>query len=123
MPQDLMKHPECPSSPVLWTAIASECLKTLEHRGLLPDWFHTPEHRALLSPAGETPTSYFDPGNKNLEILWFVLRVYRFVQLNLREAMCSPALTPYGSATNRSGKGITNKRGNMLEAILTYCYQ
>lgn len=123
MPQDLMKHAECPSSPVLWAAIANECLRTMEYRKLLPEWFQKPEHRALLSPAGATPASYFDPGNKNLEILWFVLRVYRFVQLNLREAICSPALTPYGSATNRSGKGITNKRGNMLEAILTYCYQ
>ena len=121
-PQDLLKLDDCPTSPILWAAIASECFKTMEHRSQIPAWFSNPEHRQLLAPAGDTPQCYYDPGNQNLETIWFMLRLYRFIKWSRRDQMSSPALTPYGSSTNRSGKGITNKRGNMLEAMLSHCY-
>ena len=122
-PHELLKRQECPTSPVLWTSIAHKCLATLAIRKLLPSYFTNPTQRALMPPANETPNDYLDPGNLNLEILWFALRIYRFVQEDKQEPMCQPRLRPYGSAGNRSGKGLTNMRGNMLEAILGECYK
>ena len=122
-PMDLLKRIECPTSPILWLSIAHNCLAQLKDRRLLPEYFVSPTHRALLVPAGNTPMEYIDPGNLNLEILWFALRIYTFISPDRHDDICQPRLSTYGEASNRSGKGLTNLRGNMLEAILTECYK
>ena len=115
---ELLLHDDCSDSMLAWTAVAYQSLATLSWRRILPSWFTRPKDGSIRTYAGSTPDDYWDPGNLNLETLWFALRIWTFVDPSFEDLLCSASLKPYGTTSQHSGKGITNFRGNMLEGIL-----
>jgi hypothetical protein len=113
----LLMHPKCSDSILAWTTVSYQCIKTLNHRRLLPLWFKKPKDD-IGSIDCENTGGYCDPGRLNLEILWFALRLWNFTDVTYQDQLCSPGLKPYDKSYGWS-KGITNFRGRMIEGLLT----
>ena len=117
---DIVVDGEFPTSLVAWLAVCEQCMETIRRRRLWPKWFRRPHDRNIRPFANAAPDTLYDPGNIVLEIVWFALRFYRHVDDSFLETMLAPGLKPYGERSQRSSKGITNFRGNVIEGLMAH---
>ena len=117
---DIVVDDEFPTSVVAWLAVCEQCMDTIRYRKLWPKEFRQPYDHRIRPFANAAPYTFYDPGNPVLEILWFALRFYRHVDDYFVETMLAPGLTPYGQGSQKSSKGITNFRGNIIEGIISH---
>ena len=85
-------------------------------------FIHNLSDRGIRKPAGEC--DYHDPGNVALDFSCYVLQLWKFVLPTKLSSANQFAWRPYGDTKERSGIGAMNRRGNMIEALLSnamYC--
>ena len=114
---NVFSDPGFSDSMLAWNMTCYQCLRTLAWRGMLPEWWRSPTDKVLKMHAGASADEYHDPGNENLETLWFAWKVWTFLDARCVDTLCSPNLKQYGSTSQKSGRGKVNYRGNMLESI------
>ena len=115
---DIVVDDQFPTSLVAWLAVCEQCMETIRWRGLWPSWFRRPKDKEIRPFANAAPDNLYDPGNPTYEILYFALRFYRHIDARYVTASVAPGLKPYGERSQRSSKGITNFRGNVIEGIM-----
>ena len=68
------------------------------------------------------PEFYIDPGNVNLDLTFYLLCMWDFMTPSSLPEILTLSWKDYGARGERSSEGPMNFRGNVLEALLGYCY-
>ena len=111
-----------PTSLRAYAILPVLALQKVEANGKMPMFIHNLSDRGIRKPAGEC--DYHDPGNVALDFSYYVLQLWKFVLPTKLSSANQYAWRPYGDPRERSGIGAMNRRGNMIEAILSnamYC--
>ena len=106
-----------PTSLRAYAILPFLALQKLESDGKMPMIIHNLSDRGIRKQAGEC--DYHDPGNVALDFSYFVLQLWKFVLPTKHSSANQVAWRPYGDTKERSGIGAMNRRGNMIEALLS----
>ena len=106
-----------PTSLRAYAILPFLALQKLESNGKMPMIIHNLSDRGIRKQAGEC--DYHDPGNVALDFSYFVLQLWNFVLPTKHSSANQVAWRPYGDTKERSGIGAMNRRGNMIEALLS----
>ena len=106
-----------PTSLRAYAILPFLALQKLESDGKMPMIIHNLSDRGIRKQAGEC--DYHDPGNVAVDFSYFVLQLWNFVLPTKHSSANQVAWRPYGDTKERSGIGAMNRRGNMIEALLS----
>ena len=106
-----------PTSLRAYAILPVLALQKVEANGQMPMFIHNLSDRGIRKPAGEC--DYHDPGNVALDFSYYVLQLWKFVLPTKHSSANQYAWRSYGDPRERSGTGAMNRRGNMIEAILS----
>ena len=113
-----------PTSLRAYAILPVLALQKLENNGKMPMYIHNLSDHGIRKHAGEC--DYHDPGNVALDFSYYVLQLWKFVLPTKFFSANQIAWRHYGDPKERSGTGAMNRRGNMIEALLSnamYCMQ
>ena len=121
--QDFMLKEDFPTSMRAWCIMPWAALKVLEQRREIPRFLSAPTDRKIRDHANLAPDFYQDPGNKNLDLTFYVLSLWEFMTPMVLPEVLKISWKEYGSRGEKSSDGPMNFRGNVLEALLGYCHE
>ena len=121
--QDFMLKEDFPTSMRAWCIMPWAALKVLEQRREIPRFLAAPTDRKIRDHANLAPDFYQDPGNKNLDLTFYVLSLWEFMTPMVLPEVLKLSWKEYGSRGEKSSDGPMNFRGNVLEALLGYCHE
>ena len=123
--QDFMLKEDFPSSMRAWCIMPWAALRILKKRGRYPTFLAAPtdtdikiKHHADLAP-----DFYQDPGNNNLDLTFYLLSLWEFMNPEVLPDILKISWKDYGPRGEKSSERPMSFRGNVLEALLGYCHE
>ena len=99
--------------------------RLMASKRFLPAWMVMPRDQSLRREANKLSDEFHDPGNSLFESLFHAAGLHQLLTWSVDhyQAMMHLPNAPYSDKTNKSSRGPTNRRGNLIEGILAFLWR